>query len=109
MNSTPQTIAELNDLPVKTINGSTIYMRDVAHVRDGFAPQTNIVRQDGVRGTLMSIYKIGNGVHADHCERGKRHRAHRRAVAAPGTSPSSRCSTSRCSCALPSTECCARH
>ena len=47
-------------LPVKTVNGSTIYMRDVAHVRDGFAPQTNIVRQDGVRGTLMSVYKIGS-------------------------------------------------
>jgi len=61
MNSSPKTIAELNDLPVKTVNGSTIYMRDVAHVRDGFAPQTNIVRQDGVRGTLMSIYKIGSG------------------------------------------------
>jgi CzcA family heavy metal efflux pump len=59
MNSSPKTIAELNDLPVKTVNGSTIYMRDVAHVRDGFAPQTNIVRQDGVRGTLMSVYKIG--------------------------------------------------
>jgi CzcA family heavy metal efflux pump len=59
MNSSPRTIAELNDLPVKTVNGSTIYLRDVAHVRDGFAPQTNIVRQDGVRGTLMSIYKIG--------------------------------------------------
>src|ERR1017187_9363610 len=60
MNSSPQTIAELNDLPVKTVNGSTIYLRDVAHVRDGFAPQTNIVRQDGVRGTLMSVYKIGS-------------------------------------------------
>jgi multidrug efflux pump subunit AcrB len=60
MNGTPQTIAELNDLPVKTVNGSTLYMRDVAHVRDGFAPQTNIVRQDGVRGALMSIYKNGN-------------------------------------------------
>ncbi|MGB8772446.1 MAG: efflux RND transporter permease subunit, partial [Candidatus Korobacteraceae bacterium] len=59
MNSSPRTIADLNDLPVKTVNGSTIYMRDVAHIRDGFAPQTNIVRQDGVRGTLMSVYKIG--------------------------------------------------
>jgi len=59
MNGTPQTIAELNDLPVKTANGSTLYLRDVAHVRDGFAPQTNIVRQDGVRGALMSIYKNG--------------------------------------------------
>jgi len=61
MNTSPRTIAELNDLPVKTVNGSTIYMRDVAHIRDGFAPQTNIVRQDGVRGTLMSMYKVGGG------------------------------------------------
>src|SRR6204780_2338986 len=60
MNGTPSTIAELNDLPVKTVNGSTLYMRDVAHIRDGFAPQTNIVRQDGNRGALMSIYKNGN-------------------------------------------------
>ena len=61
MNGTPQTIAELNDLPVKTsANGSTLYMRDVAHIRDGFAPQTNVVRQDGNRGALMSIYKNGN-------------------------------------------------
>jgi CzcA family heavy metal efflux pump len=60
MNGTPQTIAQLNDLPVKTTNGSTLYLRDVAHVRDGFAPQTNVVRQDGNRGALMSIYKNGN-------------------------------------------------
>ncbi|MFZ0300311.1 MAG: efflux RND transporter permease subunit [Candidatus Sulfotelmatobacter sp.] len=60
MNGTPQTIAELNDLPVKTVNGATLYMRDVAHIRDGFAPQTNIVRQDGNRGALMSMYKNGN-------------------------------------------------
>ena len=59
MNGSPQTIAELNDLPVKTVNGATLYMRDVAHIRDGFAPQTNIVRQDGSRGALMSIYKNG--------------------------------------------------
>jgi CzcA family heavy metal efflux pump len=59
MNGTPRSVSELNDLPVKTLNGSTLYMRDVAHVRDGFAPQTNIVRQDGVRGVLMSIFKLG--------------------------------------------------
>jgi multidrug efflux pump subunit AcrB len=59
MNGTPQAIAELNDLPVKTLNSSTLYLRDVAHVRDGFAVQTNIVRQDGVRGVLMSMYKLG--------------------------------------------------
>ncbi len=60
MNGDPQTIAELNELPVKTVNGSTIYMRDVAHIRDGFAPQTNIVRMDGVRGALMSMLKVGS-------------------------------------------------
>jgi len=57
MNASTQTVAELNDLPVKTSNGTTIYLRDVAHVRDGFTPQTNVVRQDGTRGTLLSIMK----------------------------------------------------
>jgi CzcA family heavy metal efflux pump len=59
MNGTPATIEELNNIPVKTTNGATLYMRDVAHIRDGFAPQTNIVRQDGNRGALMSVLKIG--------------------------------------------------
>jgi CzcA family heavy metal efflux pump len=59
LNASPQTIAELNDLPVRTTNGTTIYIHDVAHVRDGFSPQTNIVRQDGVRGTLLSVMKNG--------------------------------------------------
>ena len=53
MNGSPHTIAEINALPIKTVNGTTIYVRDVAHVRDGFSPQTNIVRQDGNRGTLL--------------------------------------------------------
>jgi multidrug efflux pump subunit AcrB len=59
LNASPQTIAELNDLPIKTINGATIYVHDVAHVRDGYSPQTNVVRQDGVRGTLLSVMKNG--------------------------------------------------
>ncbi len=59
LNGSPQTIAQLNDLPVKTTATSTLYLRDVAHVRDGFTPQTNIVRQDGVRGVLMAIFKLG--------------------------------------------------
>jgi multidrug efflux pump subunit AcrB len=54
------TIAELNDLPLKQVNGTTIYVRDVAHVRDGFSPQTNVVRQDGVRGALLSVLKNGS-------------------------------------------------
>jgi CzcA family heavy metal efflux pump len=56
----PRTIEELNSLPIRTVNGSTIYMRDVAHIRDGFAPQTNIVRMDGQRGALMSMLKVGS-------------------------------------------------
>jgi CzcA family heavy metal efflux pump len=57
MNASTQTVAELNDLPIQTKNGATIYVHDIGHVRDGFTPQTNIVRQDGVRGTLLSIMK----------------------------------------------------
>jgi CzcA family heavy metal efflux pump len=60
MNGSPRTVNELNDLPVKTANGATIYLRDVAHVRDGFSPQTNAVLANGKRGVLMSIYKTGN-------------------------------------------------
>src|SRR3982075_1551535 len=56
-----RTVPELNDLPVKVIGNSTIYLRDVANVRDAFAPQTNIVRQDGHRGALVSVLKAGNG------------------------------------------------
>ncbi|HSZ61256.1 MAG TPA: efflux RND transporter permease subunit [Terriglobales bacterium] len=59
LNGSPRTIADLNNLPVKTLNSSTLYLRDVAHVRDGFTPQTNIVRQDGTRGVLMSMFKLG--------------------------------------------------
>ena len=61
MNGSPRSVSEMNDIPVKTVNGSTIYLRDVAHVRDGFSPQTNVVLTNGQRGVLMSIYKTGNG------------------------------------------------
>ena len=58
-NASANTVEELNNLPIKTVNGTTIYIHDVAHVRDGFSPQTNIVRQDGVRGALVTILKNG--------------------------------------------------
>jgi CzcA family heavy metal efflux pump len=60
MNGSPQTVAEMNDLPVKTVGNSTIYVHDVGYVRDGFVPQTNIVRVDGSRSALMSILKLGD-------------------------------------------------
>src|ERR1700720_2044643 len=59
-NSSPTTVGELNQLPIKTSGNTTIYMRDVAYVRDGFPPQTNIVRVDGSRSVLMSVLKNGN-------------------------------------------------
>src|SRR5213595_377113 len=71
MNGSPQTVEELNDLPVKTVNGATIYMKDVAHVRDGFSPQTNIVLSNGQRGVLMSIYKTGTASTIDIVDRVK--------------------------------------
>jgi multidrug efflux pump subunit AcrB len=60
LNGTPPSVTGLNNLPVKTVNGATVYLHDVAHVRDGYAVQQNIVRQDGQRGVLLSIEKAGN-------------------------------------------------
>jgi multidrug efflux pump subunit AcrB len=59
LNTSPKLLEELNDLPVKTVNGAVILVRDVAQVRDGYLPQQNIVRQDGVRSVLISILKTG--------------------------------------------------
>jgi multidrug efflux pump subunit AcrB len=60
LNGSPRTIKEMNELPIRTVQGSTIYIGDVAHVRDGFTPQTNIVRHDGQRAVLLTILKYGN-------------------------------------------------
>jgi multidrug efflux pump subunit AcrB len=59
-NAAPQTMAELNRIPIKTIGSTTIYMKDVAWVRDGFPPQTNIVRVNGQRSVLLTIQKAGD-------------------------------------------------
>jgi len=59
-NAAPQTIADLNRIPIKTIGSTTIYIKDVAWVRDGFPPQTNIVRVNGQRSVLLTIQKAGN-------------------------------------------------
>src|SRR5471032_418175 len=60
INASPKTVEELNDLPIRTVAGNTVYIHDVAHVRDGFPPQTNIVRVDGSRAALLTIQKVGN-------------------------------------------------
>ena len=59
LNSSPPSIAELNNIPVRTVGGATTFLREVAHVRDGFSPQINIVRQDGQRGLLLTALKNG--------------------------------------------------
>jgi multidrug efflux pump subunit AcrB len=61
-NSSPRTIQELNDLPVKAVGNAVIYPRDVASVSDAYAPQTNIVRQDGRRGVLISVLNTAHVV-----------------------------------------------
>ncbi|HEX4080448.1 MAG TPA: efflux RND transporter permease subunit [Rhizomicrobium sp.] len=60
LNNSPVTVNELNDLPIKTVNGTTIFIRDVAHVRDGYPPQRNVVRMNGRRAVLMSVLKSGS-------------------------------------------------
>src|SRR5207237_4496677 len=59
VNSSPQLLEDLNNLPIKTVNGATVYIKDVAQVRDGFSVQNNIVRTNGSRGVLMTVSRTG--------------------------------------------------
>jgi CzcA family heavy metal efflux pump len=60
MNSSPQAVAGLNDMPIKLVNGTPVYIRDVAQVRDGFAVQQSLVRKDGQRSVMITILRNGN-------------------------------------------------
>src|SRR5690349_15350809 len=71
LNASPRTVDELNDLPIKTIGGTPIYIRDVAHVRNGYPPQTNIVRVNGQRAALLTIMKTGQASTLDIIRRVK--------------------------------------
>src|SRR6202140_1650585 len=59
LNSSPDLVSGLNDVPIKTVNGAPVYMRDVAQVRDGYQVQTNIVRTDGKRSSLLTVLRHG--------------------------------------------------
>ena len=59
LNSSPRVLDEMNDLPVKVVNGATVYLKDVAQVRDGYAVQTSIVRTNGTRGALLTVLRNG--------------------------------------------------
>jgi multidrug efflux pump subunit AcrB len=71
LNASPVRIDELNDLPIKTVGTTPIYIRDVAHVRNGYPPQTNIARVDGQRAVLMIVQKVGNASTLDIISRVK--------------------------------------
>src|SRR5256885_14168915 len=60
LNSSPDVVAQLNDMPIKQVNGAMVYIRDVAQVRDGAGVQTNIVRQNGARGVYLTLLKTGH-------------------------------------------------
>src|SRR5581483_6664158 len=59
VNSSPISLNDLNNLPIKTVNGAPVYIKDVAQVHDGFTPQTNIVRMDGKRGVMVTVTRSG--------------------------------------------------
>src|SRR5499427_8789124 len=59
VNSSPVILDDFNNMPIKTVNGATIFMKDVAQVRDGFSVQSNIVRTDGARGVMLSVTRTG--------------------------------------------------
>jgi multidrug efflux pump subunit AcrB len=69
LNASPSVIDELNNLPIKTVNGTTVYIKDVAHVRDGFQVQQSIVHQDGKRGGLMVVLKANGASTMDVVKR----------------------------------------
>src|SRR5271156_5470018 len=71
VNATAQSIQALNDLPIKQVGGTTVYVHDVAHVRDGWAVQQNIVRSEGKRSVLLTIIKNGDASTLDVVRRGK--------------------------------------
>ena len=84
INGSPDTVAALNDVPIKQVNGSMVYIRDVAHVRDGFAVQTNVVRQDGNPSALLTILKNGGASTIDIVNQIKALLPGMRAAAPPG-------------------------
>jgi len=83
LNSSPTVAAELGDIPIKVVNGAMVYIRDVGQVRDGYAPQTNIVRQNGNRGALTTILKSGSASTLDIIDRIKAVLPHVRSTLPP--------------------------
>ena len=102
-NAMPATIDDLNNIPIKFANGATVFLKDVGQVRDGWAVQQNIVREDGRRAVLLSVIKNGNASTLDVVNGVRKALLNRsRAPRRPG-SRSTSCSISRCSSPIRST------
>jgi multidrug efflux pump subunit AcrB len=84
LNAQPPTVAALNDIPIRQVGGTTVYLRDVAHVRDAWAVQQNVVRTDGKRSVLLTIIKNGEASTLDVVNRVKAALPGVRASAPPG-------------------------
>ena len=69
LNSSPEAVAALNDIPIRRADGKTVFLRDVAHAHDGFSSQTNIARQDGKRSVVLSVMKTGDASTTEVAER----------------------------------------
>ena len=106
-NATPASIDDLNDIPVKVVNGATVFVKDVGQVHDGWLVQQNVVRQDGRRSVLLSIIKNGNASTLEVVNAVQRRSRPRARQRLPGMRSTS-CSISRCSSSSPSRACCAR-
>ncbi len=85
INSSPAAVAEFNDMPLRQVNGRTVYIKDVAQVRDGAKEQTSIVRKDGKLGVLVSVLKNGDSSSLEISRKIKAALADVRAAAPPGT------------------------
>jgi CzcA family heavy metal efflux pump len=84
LNASPEKVEEMNDLPIAAPNGNVVFVRDVAHVRDGSPPQTNIARMEGRRAALMTILKIGKASTLDVINAIKAKLPHVQSVVPPG-------------------------
>ncbi len=108
LNASTNTALELNDLPVRSSNGATVYMKDVAQIRDGYAVQQSIVRTNGSRGALLTVLKNGNASTLDIVKRVKESIPKILLGLASGACTSPNSSISRYLCAQPSRACCAK-
>ena len=108
LNSSPRILDELNNLPLRVVNGATVYLKDVAQVRDGYSVQTSIVRTNGTPRRAADGDAQRQGLHTGGGEQRQGRAAQDPGRPAARPQGAAACSISRCSCARPSTAWCAK-